>query len=215
MSLPRITKIERQKRAQRRVSIFLDDEFAFGVNEEIAYRFQLAKGMELTPELRSEIERADGVIQAKLAAERLFAGRRRSEKELRQRLARKGFSDEVIDEVIAGYSRVGLIDDEAFALAYVKDRLNLKPRARSVLQRELTAKGISKEIITRTLDSLTGSIDEEAIALQLAEKKRTSFERFPVETQRRRLTDFLLRRGFSFDVVKKVMGKVMEDYTTD
>jgi len=211
MEHPIITKIERQKKAAHRVSIFLNGEYAFGINDESVYTFGLSKGLELGPTLRKQIEDYDARVQAKLIAERFLAIRMRSEKEIRVQLRRKGFEEDVIDETIERLLTVGLIDDNAFVAAYVKDRVAFKPRSRSALERELASKGINDDVARHVIDSVLHPEDELILAKALAKKFLQKQSRHPHEVQQRRLTSFLLRRGFSYQFIRDILEKLIEE----
>ena len=196
-----ITKIERQKRLRQRVSLFIDGEFAFGISEETALKCGLAPGMELTPALREEIESVDAFSAAKSAAERFFSYRNRSEREFRIKLAQKGFAGNVIDVTISTLKDLRMIDDSAFAEMFVRDRMQLRPKGRSVLRRELAAKGIAEDIIDTVLARF---IDDECEAEQIHDlivKFLRKNKSLPDDVKRRRLIGFLQRRGFSFSRV--------------
>ncbi len=193
-----ITKIERQKRARNRVSVFVDDEFAFGISEETAFKFRLAKGQELTPALRAEIDEADVSRQAKSAAERLLARRMHSEKELRDKLEQRGFPEYVVDETVAAFRKIQLIDDRAFAEMFIRDRMRLRPKGRQLLRRELIQKGVAETIIESALLELVDENRELEEVRLLAEKYMRRSAVLPEEIRRRRLLGFLQRRGFAF-----------------
>jgi regulatory protein len=200
-----ITKIERQKRARHRVSVFVDDEFAFGISEETALKFGLARGRELTPVLRADIDRADVSRQAKSAAERFVARRMHSEKELRSKLTLKGFSENVIDETITVFRNLRLIDDRAFAEMFIRDRMRLRPKGRPILRRELLQKGIAEDIIDAVLPQLIDEDRELEEIRLLAEKYLRRNIGMPEELRRRRLLGFLQRRGFPFSAIMKIL----------
>jgi regulatory protein len=211
MADPVITRIERQQRAKHRVSIYLDGDFAFGMDDEVAFRFGLARGMTLTPDLRGEIERATQRVDARSTAERLLAGRMRSEKELRTKLQSKGIGADVIDETIAMLVRVQLIDDRAFAVAWVRDRLRLKPRSSAALRRELLAKGIAAGIIVEVLAAECGEDGDESLARRVAGDYQRRHPAVDPLALRRRLAAHLFRKGFSADVVYRVTGEVVSE----
>jgi regulatory protein len=196
-----ITKIERQKRARQRVSLFIDGEFAFGISEETALKFRLVRGMELTPLLREDIQSADAFSAARYTAERFLGHRMRTERELRLKLALKGFSENVVDATVNTFKDLRLLDDLVFAEMFVRDRMLLRPKGRSVLRRELAGKGVAEEIIDSVLARF---IDDKIEAEQihaLAEKYLRRNQRLPDEVKRRRLTGFLQRRGYPFSII--------------
>lgn len=200
-----ITKLERQKRNSTRISVYLDDEFAFGVNDEAVYRFGLHKGMKLDETRRAEIEQYDQRVQAKRVAERYIGARMRSEREVRQRLRQKEFSEDVIDETLESFRRVRLIDDRAFAEAWVRDRLLLRPRAPSLLRAELRRKGIASEIIEDVLSARFDEGDVESLAFDMAAQYRRAHPSLAPDALKRRLAGYLQRKGFSAGVAYRAV----------
>ncbi|MBR9979363.1 MAG: RecX family transcriptional regulator [Bacteroidetes bacterium] len=203
-----ITSIERQKKNRRRVSLFLDGAFAFGVNEDVVYRYGLCKGMELGEPLRREIEEYDNRVQAKIVAERLIATRMRSEQEIREHLVLKGFPEEIADETINDFRRVRLLDDGEFARAWIRDRLRLRPRAAAMLRVELRRKGVADMLIDQALGELFADKDEAEIARELADSYCRKHPGLDGIVLKRRLASFLQRKGFSASVVYPVIENV-------
>ncbi|MBE0642637.1 MAG: RecX family transcriptional regulator [Bacteroidetes bacterium] len=205
-----ITSIERQKKNRRRVSVFLDGEFAFGLNDDVVFRFGLHKGMTLDDALRRDIERFDNLVQAKLAAERLIALRMRSERELRQRLRQREFSEEAIEETIATFKRVNLLNDAEFARLWVRDRLALRPRSASMLRRELRGKGVHDDIIAEVLAEAFEDREEIDVARALAESYRRKHTTTTGDVLKRRLAGFLQRKGYSGAIVYEIVREMGE-----
>ena len=203
----KITGLQRQKKNRHRVSVYLDGDFAFGVNEETVFRFGLHTGMEMDEAARAEITREDQLVQAKLAAERLLATRMRSEREMRQRLAQKEFSPAVIDATIETFLRVHLLDDAEFARLWVRDRLRLRPRAASALRRELRAKGVHEDIVTMVLHEAFEERQDIDVARELAAAYRRKHPAISGVVLKRRLAGFLQRKGYSASVVYDVINE--------
>ncbi|PLX32893.1 MAG: RecX family transcriptional regulator, partial [Ignavibacteria bacterium] len=205
----KITLLQRQKKNRHRVSVYLDGEFAFGLNDECVFKFGLHKGMELDAERQREIELYDQRVQAKRIAERYVGARMRSVQEVRKRLREKEISDDVIEETVETFLRVRLLDDTAFAEAWVRDRLRLRPRAASLLRRELRGKGVKQEIINDVLSRMIPEEDEEAIARKLAEQYVRSHPSLERLVLKRRLSGYLQRKGFAVSIVIRVVDGVM------
>jgi regulatory protein len=157
------------------------------------------KGDPLDRELlgRLEIEQQRSTIHD--AALRFLNHRDRSAGEVRTRLAQRGFEAPLIDEELARLERSGLLDDEAFARAWVSDRVRLAPRSRRMLRLELAKKGVAAEIA----DAATDDIDDEASATSLAERKAISLRNLPEETAARRVRAFLLNRGYAHELAAR------------
>jgi regulatory protein len=206
--MPKITRLERQKRRRGRVSVFIDDEFSFGLNEETAVYFGLRPGIDIDDTLLAALHGYDLRVQAKLLAERYLATRMRSENEVRRYLSRKDIPDDVVEETIVTFRRVRLLNDEEYARAFVRDRLRLKPKASSMLRRELGAKGISREIVEAVLEE--EKPEDASIAHELA-AQWLSRRRTPDNlTAKRRLAGFLQRRGFPASVIYDVIHEKFE-----
>jgi regulatory protein len=101
---------------------------------------------------------------------KLLADRPRTRAELETALRRRGFAAEVIAEVLDRYSDVGMIDDEAFARAWVTSRHHSKGLARRALAGELRRKGVSDDDLGTALDELDGDTEIET-ARALVERR--------------------------------------------
>jgi regulatory protein len=200
-----ITSIERQKKNRRRVSLFIDGEFAFGVHEDVVYRFGLRKGMDIDGTLRQEVEEYDQRVHAKLAAERLLATRMRSEREIRDYLLRRDVPASVAESIIDDFRRVGLLDDAEFARAWIRDRLRFRPRAAALLRTELRRKGIADASIDRALEEEYAERDEADIARELADTYRRKHPGIDGIVLKRRLASYLQRKGFAGPVVYDII----------
>lgn len=204
--MPRVSKIEPQKRNPKRRSVFLEGKFAFGLDEEVLYKYGLKEGEEIEQRKIEQIIRSETRKEAKEAALRFLSYRRRSEKEVRDKLKRKELAKELIDEVIEDLKRLDLIDDYDFACAWIRDRVSNNPRGKALLKQELWKKGIKNETVEKALKEYFKNADEELnLARKLMEKRKKRYANLKENVAKRRMTDFLLRRGFSYDIVKQVL----------
>ncbi|MBV8083735.1 MAG: regulatory protein RecX [Chloroflexi bacterium] len=129
---------------------------------------------------------------------RLLTYRPRSEREVRQRFAQRGAAGELVDAAVERLRAAGLIDDAAFAQAWVDSRRRASPRGDRLLRAELAGKGVAREVVADTLEE--SAADALALAQVAAAKKARSLAGQPEPAFRRKLMDFLLRRGFDYDV---------------
>jgi len=139
-------------------------------------------------------------------AYRLFSVRPRSEKELRERLSGKGFGGATACKVISFLKDKNIIDDLRFARLWVESRMRAKPKGDMALERELRQKGISAAIIEKVLSEKQEN--EGAVCRRLARKKMEALEKLPREKARKKLFDFLARRGFNFEIIEDVMREI-------
>jgi regulatory protein len=204
--MPRITKIESQKKNPKRRSIFLDGEFAFGLDEEVLYKYGLKIGEELDQKKIDQILESEVKKESKDAALKFLSYRMRSEKEVRDKLKKKEFANDLIDEVIKDLKRINLIDDSNFASAFVRDKISNKPQGKILLKQELWKKGIKDETIEKVLKEYFEDEEEELnLAKNLLEKRKKRYENLDKNIAKRRMMSFLLRRGFSYEIVKQAL----------
>jgi len=142
---------------------------------------------------------------AKEKALKLLELRPRSERELKQKLRQKGFTEKIIFEVVSDLKRVDLINDEKFAESWASSRLNNKPMGKFLLKQELFRKGIKKELIEDVIRKSFEDEKEVELAAKLLEKRKRLFQNLENRKIQKKLSDFLLRRGFSYYIVNKVM----------
>ncbi len=124
-----------------------------------------------------------------------LTGRARSRSELADKLADKGVPDDVATRLLDRFEEVGLVDDEAFARAWVSGRQSAKGLARRALAQELRRKGVDDEVAREALDELDPA-DEEHAARLLVRKKLRTLTRVDDTTATRRLVGLLARKGY-------------------
>ena len=202
-----VTKIEVQKRNPKRRSVFIDGEFAFGLDEEVLYKSGLKKGEGLTQQRIKEITDEERKKEAKDAALRFLSFRRRTERQVREKLKKKEFDEKTIEATIDKLKEFDLINDLEFATSWVRDRLAFKPRGKRLLRQELWKKGIRKDIIDQVTEDLCK--DEDKAALELVEKIKKRYQNLEPKVARRRMFSLLLRRGFSYETVNQALQTVL------
>jgi len=204
-----ITAITYQKRDKLRASVFIAGEFGFGINVLTIEKFRLRKGDELSHQLLEELQIFDARVSAKRIATKFLNTRRRTEKEVREKLRGEKFEDDVIDEIANDFLQSGLIDDEAFAAAFIHDKRISKPVSSRQLENELRRKGVTKNIIAHSLGASDEEENDEDRAMKAAQKKWEQLLRRESDERKRvqKLISFLGSRGFDFGVIKNVARK--------
>ncbi len=221
--MPEITSVEPQKKNPHRFNIFLDGQFAFGADEDLVVEYRLVFGKMIDPLLLEKLlfEAEVGKLMERMY--RLFEIRSRSEKEVRDYLRKLSFQrkvkgDEEISEqatelLINKLITKQLLSDENFAKAWVEARRRSKKKGKLALTQELFQKGIAKEIIEEVLkyssEEFTNT-NEEQLAGQALEKKWRIWKNLPFLIKKKKAYEFLIRRGFEYEVVKNVIEKLMK-----
>jgi regulatory protein len=126
---------------------------------------------------------------------------------LRDRLLQKKYPVDVVEKLIGDLLASELLDDEAFAKAWFQWRLTGRPVGLRRIALELKDKGIAKEVIDGLVAGAKDDFDEEAVVRSIAVKRmeQRAQNSVPVIKRKKRILDYLLRRGFSAGVVSKVM----------
>lgn len=202
----RITEIRDQVRDPERVNLFIDGEFRLGIARIIVQERGLSIGQLLTDEEISELESLDEVSRATNQAIRLLSFRPRSRRELETRLARKQFSEYATGAALERLAELGYVNDNEFAQYWVENRQQHRPRGKRLLASELRSKGVSRDVVEQTLDE--AEIDEFSDALQLARRRAEQLRGLDAATWRRRMTGYLQRRGFGWEVVRSVLEEL-------
>jgi regulatory protein len=204
-----VTKLEAQKNNRARVSVYLDGEYAFGLAAEVAARLQV--GQALAEPDAERLRVADDVHRARELALRFLSYRPRSRREVSDYLRGKHFDGPVVESVMARLAGLGLVDDDAFADWWVENRSQHRPRSRRALRTELARKGVPGDVVDAALEG----IDDLAAAVSVARKhaaRLASLERPEFES---RMTTFLQRRGFDFEVIRGVVANLRDEVQND
>ncbi len=203
----KITALRFQKRNKDRVSVYVDDQFAFGLAAIEAVRLRV--GQTLSDDDVARLQVRDEVERAYERALNFLSYRPRSEAEVRRNLRKKDVDDEVVEVVIERLTRARLVDDGEFARYWVENRLQFKPRGARALHHELREKGVADSIITDALLDL----DEEVAARQVAEAGARRLAHLKARDFRRKLGAYMARRGFSYSVIQPLVEEMLEQNT--
>jgi regulatory protein len=204
-----ITAVEKQKKNKHRYNIYLNEQFAFSVHEDMLVKYRLLKGEYVNTQTIETIIIADENHKAYMDGLRFIGRRPRSRKEVVYKLQEKGYSEDAIQHAVAQLTELKAIDDEQFAALWTEHRLFSQNKGRRWVQQELKQKGLSKEHIAEAL----ANVDEEAefqAAYDTAKKKWQSLQGEPYE-KNRKLAAFMLRRGYSSQIVGSVLKLITGD----
>lgn len=200
--MPIVTRIASQKN-QKRVNVYLDDKFGFGVDLDNFVKLGLKVGQELTEERVGEVVKKAEFQKTLDKLLRFATLRPRSEKEIGDWMRRKKVHGSLHKKLFDKLKRLDLADDVRFAKWWVEQRQNFRPKSSRILKSELRIKGISKEIIDEVLEET--QVDEVKIAGDLIEKKQYRWERFDRMAKKKKMQEYLARKGFGWEVVEKVL----------
>lgn len=218
-----LTRLEPRANGHR-FRLYVDDEETSRVEiaADLLLRSGLARGDDVTEPRLTALAEEDEEYRAREAALSLLSHRARARVELRRRLQRKDFSEPAIDRVMAWLEERNYVDDRAFAEAFVRDRLRLRPRGRLGLIQELRRKGVSGTVAETVIEEVMESenVDERDLARQSADawarKNRSALRKATASKDgrvgaRRRLYGHLARRGFTGEAVRDAISSILDD----
>ena len=152
--------------------------------------------------------------QALITAMRLLAASPKSGAELRKKLEGKGYAAENIEQALGRLSAQGVLDDTLYAKDLMA-RLTLgKAAGRHKIAFELKRHGISRKVQSELLDSISNEEETER-ALEQARLKWAGWIQLDPQKRKKRLYDFLIRKGYDFQVAQDVLQKLLKGSLDD
>jgi regulatory protein len=202
-----ITDLRAKKRTDKQLSMFIDGKFAISIDTEVAVKQGLKIGQEISDERIKDIAENVDYARCLNTAYRFLSYRQRSETEMKERLHRRGFEDSKIEIVINKLKEQNLLDDTAFAQFWKENRDMFRPRSQRLTRLELKKKGVADEIIK----AVTDDSDDIQTAYQVAQKKAQHLPNQDYEVFRRRLGEYLKRRGFGYTVISQTVKRIWQE----
>ncbi|MQY72823.1 MAG: regulatory protein RecX [Dehalococcoidia bacterium] len=205
--MSRITDLRTGKRREKRINIYLGGRFAFSLGAEVVAKENLQVGQELSDNQIELLTGGDQLQRCLAAAYRYLGYRPRSESELRERMQRRGFAAETVDAAVVRLREQHLLDDEAFAQFWKENRESFGPRSQWLTRLELKRMGVMNDVI----EQVVVGMDDEENAYRAALQKTRRWAPADYQRLRRRLGDYLRRRGFKYEVINHTVEKIWQE----
>lgn len=209
LTMKKITALEVQRKTPNRVNVHLDGEFAFGLARIVAAWLRV--GQELSEEKIEQLVAEDGRERALQQAMLFLSYRARSESEIRRNLRKHEIPEPVIEQTLERLKQDGLANDDQFAQAWVENRAAFRPRSRRLMAMELKQKGLADEAIRSAMET----VDDEASAYEAAHKRAARYKGLEWVEFRKKLSEFLARRGYSYAVIAPVVTRTWNETHAD
>ena len=205
----RIKEVKPSQRKKGRFLVILEDGDILRITEEELLRFGLRSGEEPAEETLEALQSSAKTSQVKAQAAGMIGRRALSKSELQRRLIRGGAAEADAQAAADWLEDIGAVDDPAYAAAVVRDygRRGYGPAR---IREELRRRGVPRELWEVALEELP---DSEDILDDLIRKRCRGDLSDPREVKR--LSDGLLRRGFSWSQVKEALSRYTELPTED
>lgn len=200
--MPIITAIKPQKN-KKRVNIYLDGRFGFGIDLENFVKLGLKVNKELSEDKIAKILKKAEFQKIYDKIVKFATLRPRSEKELKDWLRKKRVHKSLHKSLFNRLKRLDLIDDYQFAKWWVEQRTAFRPRGKMALFSELRQKGIERRIIEKALSEF--EVDEEKLAKISLKKKEYRWKKMGKREKTKRMSNYLARKGFSWEAIKEAI----------
>jgi len=188
--------------------MFLDNRFVCSLEAEIVIKEDLQVGQVLSVSQIEALTGSNHFYRCLNAAIHYLSYRPRSEFEIKERLRRRGFDDNTIESVIAKLREQGLVDDASFARFWQENRDSFSPRSQWLTKLELKQKGVTDDIIAQVIDA----IDDDDSAYRAALSKAQRLSQADYQSFRRRLGEYLKRRGFGYGVINHTIERLWSEW---
>lgn len=204
-----ITKIEVGKRNKERVNIYIDEEYAFSISAELIYKENIKVKDKIDVDSLKKLADGDNYIKCKNTALKTIERTYKSEKELAQKLALKGYDDHIINRTINFMKEYNLLNDNNYATMYVKDKS--RNIGKKKIKYSLLQKGIDEEIIESELEKINND-EVKAIVYEMALKKYKVFSKRENDNYKltQKLYRFLMGKGYDYDLIKDVVKSIVK-----
>ncbi|MHB0976002.1 MAG: regulatory protein RecX [Candidatus Aquicultorales bacterium] len=206
--MPVVTKLKRTRGGA--IAVHLDERYWRSVSHDAAHLMNLYEGLELVEEDLAVLEAASEKDRAYDKAVVFLAFRDRSVKEVRDKLERAGFDEDLAESTIARLNEVGLLDDRSFAFEWATSRIAVRGYGRRRLQSELLAKGIEREIVETVLSEACRDVAEEERAYSLAVGRAERLSHLERREALAKLARWLENRGYDAQVAWKAAEQAIQ-----
>lgn len=144
-----------------------------------------------------------------------LAGADHTAHQVRQRLERASFPEAVIAQVLAEFAQRGWLDDEQFARRWVEGRLGKRAMGPQRLAQELAQRGLAPEVVERVLGEFSGALENPAAMVDLLRRQRGRYAGLEEQKVKRRMLDFLRRRGYAEEGAWRAVNQVWKEMQGD
>lgn len=206
-----ITKVQAQK-AKNRFNIYINDEYAFPVDDNLLVQHRLIKGKELTKEDIDELREKGELSKGYQAALHYLNFKMRSEKEIVDYLIKKEY--QTIEPIIEKLKTNRLINDEEYAKSFVRTNSLLKLEGPKKIERALYTKGLSKGDVLTGLDEYSEDKQQEN-ASKLAEKVLKRQRNKSSREMTQKIREQLMTHGFDSDIIQRTLDEIDIDQSDD
>ncbi|NWG27884.1 MAG: regulatory protein RecX [Ignavibacteriaceae bacterium] len=200
------------KKGNKDVNIQFDDDKFLILAVEVFLKSGLKKSDDISEDRFAFLIEQNKLFHIKQRAFRLLGRRQHSSSELRRKLWNKNYEQKLIDEVIQDLKNNSYLNDEDFIREFMAEKSKSKGWSTKRIKTELLKRGIDNKLIDEMLNGQPNDLDFNN-AIILAKKKYEVLQKRNLEPKaiRIKLSAFLFSKGFDYDLIKEVCGKLLTD----
>jgi len=203
-----ITRVERKKKSDHRYIIHFG-AYNMTVHEDVMIKYRMITGNSFMKSDLEEIVLADERQRAYVEGLKYLGLKPRTAQEMSRRLRQKEIGETIIAETLQRLQREQYIDDPLYAKQWAEQRITNQRKGKMWIRQELREKGIDKSLITDALDEITP--EQEKHSALLTARKKWNLIRGEVPDKRRKTGAYLMRRGFSGEMVRQVLQILVQE----
>ena len=206
-----IIETVKAKKSGRNCVLLLDNGEELECSKDLVLRHNLIKGRILTQDALKRIINEQKVIDVKQTAYNYVSYKPRTEKQVRIRLAGKGFSNDECETALTFLREFDLINDVRYAESFIKDLLKKKPASESRIMIDMLKRGIPKSIAIEAIHKIYPVEAKYDMAVKAAAKKMKLIRHKPIEKRKDSLIRYLQSLGYEWDLIKRVVNDNFKD----
>lgn len=203
-----VTNLEIQKNNTDRFNVYLDNNFAFGMQAEIIYKYNIKKDIELSDEFIEEVLKLEEYNKAFNYCIYMLSKKDKTKKEITTKLNKKGYDEDIVIKTIEKLKDLKYINDEIYCKKFINDRIKFSSKGKNKIKMELYQKGVNKDTISEKIKEIDDNSEYER-ALLVGEKKLKSLKEKDKYKLKQKLFSHLVYKGFDFNIINKVIKKLI------
>ncbi|MBH10328.1 MAG: hypothetical protein CMG74_08270 [Candidatus Marinimicrobia bacterium] len=200
----KIISICQQKRKKNRYTIKLNNGIVFGISEDVFILKNLKVGKKFSESELDEIQNKEELFRIKNKAIRLLSYRMRSKNELFQRLKQNKYNSKKIAIVIDELEKKNYLNDKEFATLFIRDRIKNKKLGPYAIRNAIGKHNISPKVVEEIMFTVYDEFPQESLIVSIIEK-RTKLKKEKNTFERKKLIDYLQRKGYQWDIIKPLL----------
>jgi len=208
MSKRKIIEIQSQVSNPQRKTLIFDDGSVFGISEDVFISYNFTAGSELTDDSYNKLLDDELKVKVHNSALRLLVYRMRSINEMRDRLIKKKYPNNIIDDTINKLLKMGYLNDVEFANAFARDKVKSKKIGQLALRVEFIPHKIDEEILEKAIFNVYEKYPVSDLIKLLLDKKKIQPGTKIDQKTKKRIYDLLIRKGFNWNDISNVFTEL-------